>query len=181
MNDEPRDELAAANRLLLAAAEGRRRLDGDELRSVLEQVAPAGFHPTSLEQARGRLRGIAWRGRVLAGRDRLPAAEAHYLRHVVVGQEWPAGTTLTQYLASIRDVILDPASGVLIGRYSGEWQLTVVRRSGALRGSQGFEWVMVDYRVSIGHWVTAHQLAAGLSAVTASPLRERLQWLRPAT
>jgi hypothetical protein len=129
-------------------------------------------------KAGGRLAGLTWQGRTLTGRDRLPPAEVHYLAHVVVGQEWPPGTTLADYLDSIRGVVLDPRSGVLTSRLYGEWQLAVVRRSGPLRGPQGYEWLMVEYRVSITSWATAHQLRAGLSAITQSPNRQGVRWLR---
>jgi hypothetical protein len=124
------------------------------------------------------LRGVTWQGRVLSGRDTLPSAEAHYLRHVAVQQEWPAGLTLTEYIESIRDVIRDPASGAALSLLSGEWHLTVVRRSGALRGPQGHEWLMVDYRVSMRSWMTAYQMRHGLSEIMRSAHRQGIRWLR---
>lgn len=172
------DPAAAANRLILEAATGARELSTEELQRVLEHVAQAGFFPAPNAKAGGRLAGLTWQGRTLLGRDRLPPAEVHYLAHVVVGQEWPAGTTLATYLESIRDVILDPRSGILTSRLYGEWQLGVVRRSGPLRGPQGYEWLMVEYRLSIASLATAHQLRAGLSAITRSPNRREVRWLR---
>ena len=174
------DRAAEANRLILEAGASGRELSADELRRVLEHVARAGFQVRTLAKA-SRLGGIVWGGRVLKGNDRLPSAEVHYLRHVVAEQEWPPGTTLAAYLQSIRDVILDPASGVLVSQLQGEWQLTVVRRSGPLRGPAGHEWVMVDYRVSISSWVTAYQLRRGLVEITRSAGRQGLRWLQPPT
>ncbi len=52
---------AAADRLLLAAAQGR-RLSPGELQLVLAHVAQAGFDPHARERARGELAGIVWRG-----------------------------------------------------------------------------------------------------------------------
>jgi hypothetical protein len=175
----PAGDLAAeAERLILEAATRARDLSADELQRVLEHVARAGFYTATLTTAGGRLRGLVWRGRTLRGRDRLTPAEAHHLRHVVARRDWPAATSLADYLDSIRNIVLDPASGVLVSLLDGEWQLIVVRRSGTLRGPQGYEWVMVDYRVSVGAWMTAHQLGEGLASITDSPRRDNLRWLR---
>jgi hypothetical protein len=173
------DQAVEPDRLIVEAATGARELTPDELRRVLEHVAGAGFTPAPDTRVGGRLAGIAWQGRTLRGSDRLTSAETHYLRHVVAQQEWPPGTTLDEYLTSIHEVILDPASGALTSRFSGQfWQLALVRRSGALGGPEGYEWLMVEYRVELGHWTTAFQLRDGLPAVTANPERQRQRWLR---
>ena len=108
---------------------------------MLEHVAQAGFDPGAHERARGRVAGLVWQGRVLAGRDMLTPVEVHYVWHVLKREEWPAGTTLGQYVQSIRDVVLDPDSGVFTHRYGTEWQLGVVRESRNLRGPRGADWV----------------------------------------
>ena len=168
-----------AHRLILdAATDPRRDLAPEELAGVLRHVARAGFDPHALERARGNLVGAPRPdgGRVRTG-DRLPPAEIHYLRHVVIQDEWPAGATLAGYVASIRAVIADPASGVLVSRFQGVWQLTVVRESRELRGPRGRDWVMVDYRLRTGHWTTAYQLRGGLPQLEQSE-REDRRWLR---
>ena len=83
---------------------------------MLEHVAQADFDPHGHERARQILEGTVWRGRALQRSDLLPTAEAHYLRHVAVGRAWPPNTTLQGYLDSLRGVILDPSSGVLVSR-----------------------------------------------------------------
>lgn len=168
---------AEVDRLILEAAAGERKLTRAELRRVLEHVAQAGFDPNARERVRGRLAEREWQGTVLRGGDRLPPADVHYLRHVVAGREWPAGTTLVAYLGSIGAVVLDPRSGVLVCRYQGAWQLTIVRRSHELRGPQGSDWILVDYRLETGHWVTAFQPPNGLR-VLRRPTRGDIRWLR---
>ena len=163
--------------LIVDVATGARRATEAELQRIVEHVAQAGFDPHARERVRGRLAGAVWRGQVLRGRDQLPPAELKYLWHVVSRREWPPGTSMEDYLASIRQVILDPASGVLTSRYEGLWQLGVVRRSGDLRGPRGFEWILVEYRVATGHWVTAFQPEQGLGELR-SPRRDELRWLR---
>lgn len=176
---EAGDGERAVHRLILDAASDRRRaLTAEELARVLEHVARAGFDPQALERARGNLVGLDRPGGGQVGRgDRLPPAEIHYLRHVAARPEWPAGTTPAGYVASIGQVITDPDSGVLVSRFQGAWQLTIVRESRAWRGAAGHQWLMVDYRLATGHWTTAHQLQRGLT-VFSPPDREDVRWLR---
>jgi hypothetical protein len=170
--------LPAPDQLILDAAEGRRQLTADELQQVLEHVAQAGFDPTPSVRAKG-LAGLLWQGRLLTGRDLMTSAERHFLRHVVRFQEWPPGTGLADYLSSVRDIILDPMSSVLVSRYLGSWQLGVVRESLHLRGPGGLDWVLVEYRVALGRWVTAYQVPTLQDL--HSPERTHVQWLRPPT
>ncbi len=113
------------------------RLTPDELRHVLEHVAQAGFDPTPHARAGGRLTGLQWQGRILRGNDHLPSAEVHYLRHVIAQREWPVGTTLSQYIDSIQEVVCDARSGVVISEYEGVLQLSVVCLSGSLGRYEG--------------------------------------------
>lgn len=177
MAEVEREERAVGD-LIVAAGSRARTLSGAELERVLRHVARAGFDPHARENVRGPIVGLTRPagGQVQRG-DRLPPAEVHYLRHVVYRQEWPVGTTHAGYLASIREVVEDPASRVLVGRYQGAWQLSVVRESAALRGPEGFPLLLVDYRVTTGHWVTAFQLRDGLAGITARG-REDITWLR---
>lgn len=167
-----------AHRLIVEAATGARLLSPAELQAVLEQVAQAGFDPNARERARGQLAGIIWKGQVLAGSTMLQPEERHHLKHVLVQQERPPGTTLVAYLQSLREVILASRSGVATRRFEGQaWQLTVVGLSGWWRGPDGGDWILVDYRASLGHWMTAYQFNGDPEQI----LREKasdLQWLR---
>jgi len=168
--------LSDADRLVLAAATGACYLHDDSLLQVLSHVARAGFDPTINVPASG-LAGQIWEGRILTGQDRITSAARHYLRHVAIRQEWPDGTSFDAYLVGIRSIVLDPASGILTSRYRGQWQLTIVRRSGNMQGPGGFAWVLVEYRLGIGYWMTAYQARDGLRALF-DPNREHRRWLR---
>ena len=87
------------------------------------------------------LAGIEWQGRLLRATDRLTSAERHYLRHVIHIHERPEGTDLADYIAGIREVILEERTGIFESRYQGRWQIGFIRRSGSLRGPSGSEWV----------------------------------------
>jgi len=163
--------------LLTEAAMGTRELTERELAQVIEHVALAGFEPNELETVRGRLAGITWNGRTLRGNDRLPAEEVHYLRHVILRQEWPVGTALEKYIASIRRVVRDPHNGLFTSRYQSAWQLGVIRESGELRGPLGSDFVLVEFRITLGHWVTAYQ-PADVGSELQNPGRGELRWLR---
>lgn len=173
----PGRSFSEADRLILGAVSGGRALSDSELERVLEHVARAGFDPNARERVRGRLAGFNWQGRVLAGADLLSPAEKHYVWHVLHNQEWPQGTSLQEYLDSIRQVILDPTSGVFTSEYQGAAQLGVVRESRELRGPAAFAWVLVEYRVDRGHWMTAFQPSVGLPALQG-PNRSDLRWWR---
>lgn len=173
------DRFADTNRLIAAVISGEHDPSPTELRQIVAHVARAGFDPTPQARAGGRLAGLIWQGRALKGSDRLTPAEVHYLRHAVVRQEWPAGTTLAAYLASISEVVLDATSGVLVNQLHGQyWHLTVLRRSGPLQGREGYPWLMVEYRVELRHWVTAFQPEQGVRAVTHDLERRQQRWLQ---
>lgn len=176
---EGRSPLPAADRLILDAAMDLRRLNDTELGLVAQHVAGAGFSPAPNTRAGGRLAGVDWQGRILQASDRITPAAAHYLRHAVVQQEWPAGTTLDGYLSSLREVALGTTSGMLVSRFQQRaWQLMVVRRTGTLQGPGGFDWVMIEYQLDLGYWTTGFQLPGGLAQVTGDPRRGGLRWLR---
>ena len=110
----------------------------------------------------------------MRGSDRLPSAEVHYIWHVIKNQEWPTGSTLTDYLDSLTEVVLDPTSGVFISRYQGALQIGFMRRCGAWRGPGGLGWILVEYRVNFGHWVTAYQVEF---QDVYHPRRSHVRWL----
>lgn len=129
------------------------------MRNVREHIAQAGFDP--VPDRRGRT-----------------AAERHFRKHVEQLKEWPEGTTLRGYLDSARRVILDTQSNLLVSRYQGFWQIAAVRSSGDLRGPHGSDWVVVEYRLGLGQWVTAYQPDdLEQDFLKASP-RQEIRWLK---
>lgn len=57
----------------------------------------------------------------------------------------------------------------------GELQVGIVGPSGAWRDPGGQAWILVEYRVGLGHWVTALQIDI---QDLASPRRSDLRWLK---
>lgn len=160
--------------LIREVAETGRRPTDVEVQRLREHIAQAGFHPLSLARGGGRVAGLSWRGRALRGSDPLTTAEVHYLWHVVRRREWPPGVELEAYLQSARDVVLDPTSGVFLSRYEGQLQVGLIGASGALRGPGGRSSVLIEYRVELGHWVTAFQIEL---ADLSPPRRSEFRWL----
>jgi hypothetical protein len=161
------------------AGSGRAATDA-ELRQLREHVADAGFDPNARERVRGRGAGIIWRGRTLRGRDTLPPAEAHYVRHVLGRPEWPAGTSLEEYVESIEYIILSDSSGVFLSRYQGTMQVGFLGPSRHWRGLRGKEWILVEFRVSRDHITTAFQVESP-DVVASQAERSEFQWLRSPT
>ena len=144
------------DRLLMELADTGRDVTPVELQQIREHAAAVGFPPT-LSLAGGRAAGLQWQGRILSGSDRLTPAEKHYLEHAVHRREWPEGTTLDDYLNSIHQVVLDESTGMALTRYKGMLQASFLRHSVDLRGPDGEDWVLVEYRAGLGHIVTAYQ------------------------
>jgi hypothetical protein len=147
-----------------------------EVRGLREHVAQVGFDPNARERVRGRGAGIIWRGRVIRGRDMLPPAEAHYIRHVLGDPEWPEETTFPEYLESIRQTIIDERSGIFLSYYQDRVQVGFIGRSRHWRGPNGGNWILVEYRQQLDHIMTAFQVES-LDHIAAHPRRSALRWL----
>jgi hypothetical protein len=87
---------------------------------------------------------------------------------------------LQGYIDTLCEVARDLSSGLVTYRYQGALQLGVMRASGAMRGPMGHDWVLIQYRLSLGHWVTAFQPELGLRIVD-EPHWTDVQWLRQPT
>lgn len=173
------NERDALRNLLLEVAATGRDLTNEEIRTVRQQVAQAGYDPTGHTPAGGRLAGLSLQGQILTGKTRVRVGDAHYLRHVVMGQEWPVGTTFAAYLESLRQVVRDPQNGILLDQLQNTWQLTFAARSGRWRGPSGDEWIIVAHRINYGYWVTGFQPRGGLDHLTRDPGRHNQRWLVP--
>jgi hypothetical protein len=168
-------------RLILELATGvRQGVSGQEIQSIREHVAAAGFSPTLRMPADPRVVGLmtpSGEGPLTLD-DTVDVGELHYLRHVVIQREWPFGTAVGDYYASGADLALDPRSGVLlstVGRFGVH--IGIVGRSGRNQGARGYPWMLVDFRVSTGHWATFMQLRAGLQHFNEATRVEKT-WLR---
>src|SRR4051794_13164291 len=104
-------------RLLRDVSDSHRQLTEIELHIILNYVSAAGFDSTAGETARRPLEGEIWRGQRLTAKSRLPPEVRHWLLHARIRQEWPDGTMQQHYVESLRQVILDPDSGIFVNHY----------------------------------------------------------------
>jgi hypothetical protein len=165
------------DRLILNLIQTGRYPTGAELEAIRWHVAQSTFDRSMTLPADPRVVGLQRSdGTVVKLDDPIPTAELHYLRHIVRQAEWPIGTTQAQYEASLGQL----ASGLRVGVLLREvahfgWHVTIVGRSGNLRGPRGSAWMIVEYRVSDGYWVTGYQPRDGLLFALR---RARRRWLR---
>lgn len=166
----------SADDLIRIAGLGLKDLTAEELRRVMEHAAGSGY-AIDLERCGGRVAGLIWNGKIIQSSDKLPTGIVHYLRHVVFGKEWPEGTSLTDYLESLHDVIRDSRSGIMVSKYQGVyWQIAFIAQSGQYRGIGGSNFILVEYRDGYGFWITGFQ-SVDLQRQLQT-YRSNVQWLR---
>jgi len=137
---------------------GLRELSNDELQKIVEKVANSGFNRENTSLVKPEMAGLVWKGKPLKIGERLPADEWHFVKHVLARQEWPEGTSLDEYLESLRTVIRSPENGIMISKYQGiYWQIAFIADSGQWRGVGGSDFILVEYRDGYGFWITGFQ------------------------
>jgi hypothetical protein len=166
-----------AEELIKFASLDLRPLTRVEIGKITNLVAERGFNDNLLEKAGGRLTGLEWQGNTIKGSDMMGSGIVHYLRHVVAGNEWPAGTTIDQYYDSISQVIKDNQTKIFVSRYSGELQIGFTRESGEYAGIKSRGLFFVEYRLKTGQVVTANQAKIIDDIINASE-RSDLRWIK---
>jgi hypothetical protein len=169
--------LSAVDQLILDLGLGARRATGRDLEAIRLHVAQAGFDPLAAFPADRRAVGKRRpNGQIIERGDLLPTAELHYLRHVVDQQEWPTGTTPSQYEDSLRNLALRLRVGILVSvNPPFGWHVAIIGRTGIVRGAGGRDWTVVEYRVGTGYWATGFQPRRGLQFAEE---RRQQRWLR---
>lgn len=88
-------------------------------RHILEHGATATFPPDLLE-VDATLWGCFWQGDVISPGYMLPAVELALLRATELDETWPRETTVSQYLADLRQAITHPQAMVQVGLMAAE-------------------------------------------------------------
>lgn len=164
------------NELIIEISESGREATDDEIRRIREHVAGVAFEPGGMTKAGGLVAGLSWQGRTIRSNDRLENSVVHFLRHTVVQREWPEGTTLDGYAASLRQAIQDPEGGIAIERQHQQWQLSFISRAYAAAGPDSGGWILVGYPLEYGYWSTGFQPDLGLRRITLND-SEGERWL----
>ena len=168
---------SATDEMIFDLAAGVRDPTGQDLEKIRLHVAEAGFDPTRMLPADQRVVGMhSSRGSVIRQGDPLSTGELHYLRHAVRQEEWPVGTSLGRYQDSLSALAASLRVGILLRQIAHfGWHVTIIGRSGRWKGRLGSDWMIVEYRVSDGYWVTGYQPRDGLLFANRRPRR---RWLR---
>jgi hypothetical protein len=156
-----------------------KNLSPEKLEYLSALVSVAGFPTDEPQHVPGRIVGMTNLSReIIQNGDLLPASEVHYLDHVLKKREFPDGTSLEEYLEFASQVINDPDSGILISQRGSRWHLAFIRESREMMGDEGYAFVMVEYRVAIGHWMTFFQPEDGIAYLEDDLRRTNKKWLR---
>ena len=135
------------------------------LAQVIDQMATAPFSMAHLE-ADEALWGSFWHFDVIGPGYRLPAMELNLLRAIRLDQSWPPETTPAQFLADLRQAILDPAAGV--------WRLSLAGTPCFIAAaSTGHGLITVAwYGATTGQLQAGYRVTPGqLNLATAIPLK----------
>lgn len=177
---DDKDDMNPIDRMILEAAQGKRELSNDDLDLIARHVARQDFSRAKKISAKNYVRGKRWGGKTLRRGDWIDPLQEHYFKHVDRNEEWPAGTTPTDYVRSIKEVITDPDSGIYTSDFGTTgYVIAFVRRSRNLKGTRGSDWTMVEYSPLDAVWKTSFQPRDGLDWFTDNPGRRNGKWLRP--
>lgn len=152
-----------------------------ELASIRQYASRPGFDSTAITRAGGRLSGLSWHGRVLTGSDPLGVAEAHYLRYVVVGREWPTGTSMSEYVSSLVNAILDEFGPVLLDIKLGVPRLSFFSQTNPDQRQRENDWILVGFDVHYGYWTTGFRTLIDPEAYRQQLPSALRRWLHPPT
>ena len=168
---------SGVDQLILDIVDGRYRPTGRDLEAIRRHVAQAGFDPNASLPADPRVVGLPRAtGSLVRLGELIPTAELHFLRHVVRQEEWLPGTSQMQYENSLANLAASRRVGILLRQVAHfGWHVTIVGRSGSLKGRLGSDWMIVEYRVNDGFWATGYQPRDGLLFANRRPRR---RWLR---
>jgi hypothetical protein len=107
----------------------------------------------------------------------LGSGVVHYLRHAVFKEEWPKGTSLSEYLASLQNVITDKTTRIFAGNYQGELQISFIRDANEFAGKDSSGTILIEYRSKLGYLVTANQVKTEFEIVNDNK-RSGIIWIR---
>lgn len=151
----------------------------EEIRMVRDVVARRGYDPAGTKRTLGRMTGQTWSGGIIAAGDAIPTAERDFILHARINQEWPTGTSLNEFIESLRSAVLDPDGGVFLAPSSrGGYELTFIARKANLRGPSGSGWILVGYEVDDGWWMAGFQPSSGMNYVEGRTRLRSGRWLK---
>jgi hypothetical protein len=174
-----------------------RDLDREEKDRVRRFVAVRGFDPYREIEVDDELWNVEYEGKVYRPDDRELIGVVHYLKHPILGEEWPPGTPEEQYYLDVADAARHRHGEMFVNRRLDEGtgrlrpQLGIVARTEEIlhrgagrrhaRGEGEQRDLLVVFDLYDKHIVTAFQLPdaqAYLERQEATMLRRDVRWLR---
>jgi len=177
----PEAERAAIAALVRDVAESGREIADEELRRLRKYLVSWTLDRPLRIVADSETWGYPWPGPddpPILPADQLDQREAKYLKHVVHRGEWPVGTSIDEYMATLRHVVLDENGGVYLERDADSWKVTFVARTPRRRGARGGDYIIVAFLPEKDRWLTGFRPTEGLTAITRRPSIGGARWLK---
>lgn len=145
-----------------------------ELAQLVTHVAQAPFSTRLIKVNPRFSQALATSGIQLA-EPYLSSIALHLLKRVYIEQQWPVGTTTTQYLADLQQAVQHPACAIYTYRWQGESFVSFLAPSqqpsnASVRNPQHF--IFVAYSADYGTIKTGFQVSSAASIFT--PLFQQL-------
>ncbi|MDM8530275.1 hypothetical protein QUF63_03825 [Anaerolineales bacterium HSG25] len=124
--------------ILTQPSKGKKSLPPQTFKQI-QHVAQADFTPALLEVDKA-LWGGFWQGDVIAPGYQLPAQELALLRAIRLDETWPEQTTLSQYVADLRQAMLSSFATIWTGNIAGLECVVFVTPSSKQEGESTVVW-----------------------------------------
>jgi hypothetical protein len=150
-----------------------RQASNEELERILGHVAKATFssRPLPVDE---RLWGILYQGEVLDQESRLPSVEGHLLKRVYVERQWPAGTTVEEYVTDLHRAARHPQARIWTYWHAGSPCVGILSPSHVENVPEPQAYIVVVYDARFSRIRTGFQ-ASGVDSIPApSVYRQKL-------
>jgi hypothetical protein len=166
--------MSTIHELVLTLTDTGRFATDQELVQLVIHVAQAPFSTRLIKVNPRFLQALAISG-IQLPEPHLSSIELHLLKRVYIEQQWPVGTTTTQYLADLHQAVQHPTCAIYTYRWQGESFVGFLAPSqhgtnAHVRNPQPF--IFVAYSADYGTIKTGFQASSAASIFT--PLFQQL-------
>ena len=107
------------DQLLLTLVRLNRQATNEAVPQMMTHVAQAPFSSRPVKMTRWLRQALEARG-VRSPGEKLPSVDIHLLKRLSLDRQWPAGTTVEQFLTDLHQAVRHPAVQVWTSRWRGE-------------------------------------------------------------
>lgn len=162
--------VSTINQLILELIDSDRRATSDEAEAMIAHVAQAPF-ASYLSRVPGRIRRPLAQLGILIPR-KMPNVEWHLLERVHLDQQWPVGTTTSQYLADLHQAVQHPYAQMWTYYYYEKPHVAFLAPSHIEHVPKPEAYIFVCYSPIFDSITTGYQASSPLAAF--GPSCERL-------